>query len=160
MRSACFYDLFVTMEHSFLCFDFTIVKHSVRIFPIIRKRTYQSHLVIVYHLHTWDQRHWENFLSLNQMEEYSELLGDNELDETKVMLETKVLSHFPRCWLHLTYKEHLASFSISSCCFSFWETNCSRKEEISFIETTFFVQYIRIMVSPPRTPPRFFTLPT
>lgn len=31
------------------------------------------------------------------MEEYSELLAAIELDETKVVLETRVLSHFPRC---------------------------------------------------------------
>lgn len=128
----------ITMEHSFLCFVFTIVKHCVRIFPVIRNRIYQNHLVKVYHLHTWDQRHWENFMSLNQMEEYSELLVANELDETKVVLETRVRSHFPCCWLHLTYKEQRASFSINSFCLSFWETNCSKKEEISFIETTFF----------------------
>lgn len=150
----------ITMEHSFLCFVFTIVKHCVRIFPVIRNRIYQSHLVRVYHLHTWDQRHWENFMSLNQMEEYSELLVANELDETKVVLETRVLltSHAADC-IWLTKNNVPVSPSILSVCLS-GKQIVPRKKRFLLLKLLFFIQYILIMVSPPWTPPRSFSLLT
>lgn len=53
----------------------------------------------------------EALFGLNQMEEFSKLLVTKKLDETKVVLETRVLCYFSRWWLHLTYKGHLVSLS-------------------------------------------------